>query len=1003
MQYITPPKTNHTPLYDAVAADHVPAYAMPAGAAPCYDIAGNLLFQHSMDAGDRWTLNDAAGTPMLAWDYNERTSDDGSVVAEHRRFDLRYDALHRPVEHWLTINSAAPALIEAFGYADTAALTSVAAVSAAQAQNLVGLATAHYDASGLGTVVRADAAGAVEEITRTLVLDVEAPLVDWNVTDRDALLELETFIQITEHDALGRTTTSYNWHRDVDLQPGHSDRVAVYVPVYNQRGVLQSETLHVQATKHPGADGRPAFTPHADVKKNLQAIKDVAWDAKGQKLKLELGNGTTTRYAYDPATFRLVHLVTERVTSSVQDLRFTYDPVGNITHIQDDAQDTIFFANQQVEPSSDYVYDALYRLIEATGRENAAAVGPPAQPEGNWPSGVFPSPESTRNYTQRYRYDAVGNVLTMQHSAPTFPGQLAGGWTRDYAYAFDDPTQPASNRLWQTWEGGTRSKAVTYRHDPHGSMLNLAATAPGVDVRWDWRDMIRALDLGGGGNAFYNYGADKQRTRKHLKRIGGATEDRIYLGGYELYRRRDAQGTVVEEIDSLHLFEGEQRVLLVDDVLISTGRADTLLRFQYSDHLGSVGVELDDAARLISYEESHPFGTCAYRLTNTVVEVPVKRYRHTGMERDDESGLSYRKSRFYDGSLGRWVSFDPAFPVDGVDGYVAMRNAPTTVRDPSGEVGEPGVGGGGPPVRPPYPFKVPEWRSPEAFRPPTLRPPLSPPTISTPPPVPVALAPEAAGAGLAPLAGLGLLLGLVAWGAFAVELISTTDRKFKGLAEELNRGTVPRIQDGAPRMDLPPDPSGSGPKSAPSSTAPSGTIGDSPASPSERREAPGEELSRNIVFPPAEIVGDLKLGGPDANPHTVTSTVFHGASGDKILSILESGELRPSGGQVFVGSYERAPSYMHGADRTRKASFVLELEIIYDPSKVATERKSTSGVPNTLVLTTEMPLSIRALRMFERRMGEDGMVERIYTGEAEIRAGLLGRSVSGSEKPGFLP
>ena len=36
---------------------------MPADAVPCYDIAGNLLFQHSMDAGDRWMLMDAAGQP----------------------------------------------------------------------------------------------------------------------------------------------------------------------------------------------------------------------------------------------------------------------------------------------------------------------------------------------------------------------------------------------------------------------------------------------------------------------------------------------------------------------------------------------------------------------------------------------------------------------------------------------------------------------------------------------------------------------------------------------------------------------------------------------------------------------------------------------------------------------------------------------------------------------------------------------------------------------------
>ena len=46
-------------------------------------------------------------------------------------------------------------------------------------------------------------------------------------------------------------------------------------------------------------------------------------------------------------------------------------------------------------------------------------------------------------------------------------------------------------------------------------------------------------------------------------------EERIYLGGYELYRR--TVGTeVVEEIESHHLFEGEQRVLLVDDVIVAS-------------------------------------------------------------------------------------------------------------------------------------------------------------------------------------------------------------------------------------------------------------------------------------------------------------------------------------------------------------------------------------------------------------------------------------------------
>ena len=52
-----------------------------------------------MDAGDRWMLMDAAGKPMLAWDFNDKRP---RHSAEQRAlFDTDYDALHRPIEQWL--------------------------------------------------------------------------------------------------------------------------------------------------------------------------------------------------------------------------------------------------------------------------------------------------------------------------------------------------------------------------------------------------------------------------------------------------------------------------------------------------------------------------------------------------------------------------------------------------------------------------------------------------------------------------------------------------------------------------------------------------------------------------------------------------------------------------------------------------------------------------------------------------------------------------------------
>src|SRR6185437_161165 len=170
----------------------------------------------------------------------------------------------------------------------------------------------------------------------------------------------------------------------------------------------------------------------------------------------------------------------------------------------------IWFAGQQVEPSNDYTYDALYRLTEAAGRENSAGIGAPAQREGPWPQIAFPSPAATRRYTERYTYDAAGNLRTMRHIAAALPGQPgAGSWTRNYMYDYQDPARPASNRLYRTWLGTASwdstapASRTEYRHDAHGNMRNLASAPASQDLRWDWRDLLRSLDLQGGGHAFY--------------------------------------------------------------------------------------------------------------------------------------------------------------------------------------------------------------------------------------------------------------------------------------------------------------------------------------------------------------------------------------------------------------------------------------------------------------------------------------------------------------------
>jgi hypothetical protein len=72
---------------------------------------------------------------------------------------------------------------------------------------------------------------------------------------------------------------------------------------------------------------------------------------------------------------------TPRQGSLLLDRQYTYDPSGNITTIRDNAQSTVFFRNRKVDPTADYIYDAIYRLIQATGREHLGQVnGFPGQP-----------------------------------------------------------------------------------------------------------------------------------------------------------------------------------------------------------------------------------------------------------------------------------------------------------------------------------------------------------------------------------------------------------------------------------------------------------------------------------------------------------------------------------------------------------------------------------------------------------------------------------------------
>jgi len=148
---------------------------------------------------------------------------------------------------------------------------------------------------------------------------------------------------------------------------------------------------------------------------------------------------------------------------------------------------------------------------------------------------------------------------------------------------------------------------------------------------------------------------------------GAVKDERIYLGGFEIYREAGANPLVRE---TLHLMDDKQRIALVETRTQGSepGMPRQLVRYQFGNHLGSASLELDDGARVVSYEEYTPYGSTSYQAMSSRTETP-KRYRYTGKERDEESGLSYHGARYCATWLGRWTRCDPIGTAGGINLY----------------------------------------------------------------------------------------------------------------------------------------------------------------------------------------------------------------------------------------------------------------------------------------------------------------------------------------------
>jgi len=578
-----------------------------------HSLSGHELLNDSVDAGWRLELLGEGGDGRFRWD------------AKGQLGRVEYDDSLRPVAVFES-DGASENCVErlAYGEPDKASF------------NQCGRLIRHDDPAGSLFNLEYGLGGEIIEQSRKFLRALDPP--DWSVdiTARDVFLESGD----------GSVST---W------------RFGPLGDAIEQTDAVANRQLFTQTVSGQLKSTRLQLKGQA-----LQAlVSGIRYDAQNRIEWQAAGNGVITSQAFDVMDGRLRHLRADN--GRLQNLSYAYDPAGNVLSIEDKAQPTRFFANQQIEPLRTFTYDTLYQLVEATGYESTGRI--------RGPSGVqsFATADELSNYTQRYEYDAGGNLQKLIHTG-------ARNHTRTFATALD------SNRtLLQTGERPPTEEQIAAGFDANG---NLRELSPGQTLRWDVRNQLSEVtpverESGVNDREIYQYDADGARVRKvrvtQLKALTHLSEVR-YLPGLEI-RSNSATGEVLHVITvtagrstvrALHWEAG-----LPEDI------DNDQIRYNQTDHLGSNTLEFGQDGQLMSQEVYYPYGETAWFAARSEVEATYKTVRYSGQERD-ATGLYYYGLRYYAPWVARWISSDPQGEQDGLNLFTMCRGNPVNYKDISG-------------------------------------------------------------------------------------------------------------------------------------------------------------------------------------------------------------------------------------------------------------------------------------------------------------------------------
>ncbi len=172
----------------------------------------------------------------------------------------------------------------------------------------------------------------------------------------------------------------------------------------------------------------------------------------------------------------------------------------------------------------------------------------------------------------------------------------------------------------------------------------------------------------------YRYDPLGRRVAKTITQNSELITHNYVYDGDNIIAEYDASGALLKK----NLFgPGTDEILSTIDYRLST------TYYYHKDALGSIVQITDSSGQKTESYEYDAFGNLL-----TPASSIGNRYYFTGRELDSETGLYYYRNRYYDPSLGRFITQDPIGIADDINLYAYCFNDPVNFTDPMGLEGK---------------------------------------------------------------------------------------------------------------------------------------------------------------------------------------------------------------------------------------------------------------------------------------------------------------------------